>query len=124
MIGEKIKQLRISRNWTTRALAEKIGTAQGMIPRYESGDAIPRSAIVQKIAKAFDVPISDLLDEKPVVLTGAKFDAKRFERSILDLRQLDEKSKTLVSILIDELIEKKKLKDFKSAIDKMNQDLK
>lgn len=123
MLGEKIKKLRTSRNWTTRALAERIGTAQGMIPRYESGEAVPRAGVIEKLAKAFGVPLADLVNEKPVELTGEKFDAKRFERSIIDLRQLDEHSKTLVSLLIDELIEKKKLKDYHAAVNQMSNKL-
>lgn len=115
-LGNKLKDLRISRNWTTRELAEKIGVSQGMIPRYESGEATPRHDVVTKLAEVFDVSLNDLLEIKPVSITGLPFDAKRFEHSITDLRRLDERSKMLVQTLIEELVEMKKYKDYYTKI--------
>ncbi len=125
MIGDKIKKLRESRNWTIRVLAEKIGVTQGMIPRYESGKASPRGDVIQSIADAFGIPLSDLLDEKtPISLVSEKYDPRKFERALADARQLDEHTKTIVALLIDEFIEKKKLKDYRNGVIHLNDKLK
>lgn len=119
MIGDKIKELRISRNWTTRGFAEKLGVAHAMIRRYENGETIPRPGMMQRIATLFEVTLSELTNTKPMKLTGIAFDPKRYEQLLADSRQLDEDSKTLVSFLIAELLEKKRLKDYKSKIEQL-----
>lgn len=119
MIGSKIKELRISRGWTTRGFAEKLGVAHAMVHKYELGGSQPRPGMLEKIAKLFGVTLAELTDSKPVKITGIKFDAQRFEQALSDSRQLDEESKTLINLLIDKFLEKKKLQDYKNNIEKL-----
>ena len=49
-----IIQKRINKGLTQKALAEKIGTKQSAISRFESGTYNPSLAFLQKIAQALD----------------------------------------------------------------------
>lgn len=51
---------RIKKGVTQKALAEKIGTKQSSIARFESGSYNPTLSFVQKLAKALDVKIQVL----------------------------------------------------------------
>ncbi|MEP2668853.1 MAG: helix-turn-helix transcriptional regulator [Cyclobacteriaceae bacterium] len=60
MIGDIIKQKRILNNWTTRTLAEKAGITANMVSDYERGIYKPRTKVISKLARALDIPVSDL----------------------------------------------------------------
>ena len=64
MIGNNIKKLRLAKNWTQKDLAIKSNITRESIGNYERGDRIPPSDILNKIATALQVPISDLIDNK------------------------------------------------------------
>lgn len=119
MIGKKIRELRISRNLSTRGFAEDLGVAHAMVQKYESGKSKPRPAMLEKIAKLFNVTLAELTSSEPIKITGVRFDAKHYEQSLIDSRQLDEESKTLINLMIDELLEKKMLKEYKAKIEKL-----
>lgn len=112
MFSKTIKNLRESRNWSIRELGERSDIAFTMISRYEKGTAFPKGKSLEKLAKALNVSVKDLTGEAPVKFTQKNFDARKFERSISDARLLDEHTKTFLTVLIEELVEKKKLKDF------------
>lgn len=119
MIGKKINGLRISRGLTTRRLAKELGTSSSCISKWERGESIPRSAMIERIATYFGVTIGELTDSKPLKINGVKFDPIRFEQSLSNSRLLDEDSKTLINIMIDQLLEKKKLFDYKAKIEQL-----
>lgn len=58
--GEKIKHLRLERNLTQKALANKCGMYESQIRKYETGKANPKIETLQKIAKALNVSINEL----------------------------------------------------------------
>lgn len=59
-VGERIKQLRISKGITQAELAESIGTTKGVISRYEQGKRELRFAQAQGIANFLGVSVFDL----------------------------------------------------------------
>jgi len=61
-MGRRVKRLREAKGLSQRALAGKAKVTQGLIHQLESG-AIQdvRSQVVVKLAKAFGVPVTDLL---------------------------------------------------------------
>lgn len=60
-IGEKIKQLRQSRNMTQPALADALEIEQSYLSKLENGKATPSSDIFEQILKVFDVTAEDFL---------------------------------------------------------------
>lgn len=64
MPGYKIAEARIAKGWSQQQLAEKIGTTQQTIQRYESGARDLKSSVIIKLSAALGVTISYLLGLK------------------------------------------------------------
>lgn len=74
MAGYKIAEARIAKGWSQQQLAEKIGTTQQTIQRYESGARDLKSSVIIKLSAALGVTISYLLGLKDTDETVAKED--------------------------------------------------
>ena len=66
----KIAEARKAKGWNQQDLAEKIGTTQQVISRYESGDRDPKASVIAAMSSALGVTVSYLLgmDEDPNVI--------------------------------------------------------
>ena len=58
--GEKLKEIRKSRNMTQENFAELLGTSKQVISRYETNQRIPKISIAQKYADILGFSLSDL----------------------------------------------------------------
>ena len=65
-IGEQIKAMRKKAGYTQKELAEKSGVAMVSIQQYERGVRSPRIEQLQRIAKALNISVGDLLGLKKV----------------------------------------------------------
>lgn len=59
-MGEKIKLLRIEKGWSQEKLALNADLDRTYIPSIEKGERNVSITVVQKIADAFEVEISEL----------------------------------------------------------------
>lgn len=71
-IGERIRKIRIEKGMTQKEIAEKCGINDANIRKYESGRQNPKIDTIEKIAKALDVEISELLFEKSEIIEQLK----------------------------------------------------
>lgn len=55
MIAQKLKEARISRNWSQKELANKSGVSFEQISRYETGKSRPHKSVLFRLAKALGV---------------------------------------------------------------------
>lgn len=62
MIGDKIKQLRIERGLSQRALARLSEISQATISAIESSTKAPSTVTIMSIAKAMNVTVSEIVD--------------------------------------------------------------
>lgn len=61
-MGRRVKRLREAKGLSQRALAVKAKVSQGLIHQFETGLVQDvRSQVVVKLAKALDVPVTELL---------------------------------------------------------------
>lgn len=58
-----IKNLRLERNWSQAELAKKAGLSQSYIHDLETGTKTPTIRTLEKLAKALQVPIDELIDK-------------------------------------------------------------
>lgn len=65
MLGQKIKDLRVSKGLKTQDLAVEIGVNQSTISNYESGLRTPSLEVLLKIAEFFEVSTDYLLGHNP-----------------------------------------------------------
>lgn len=63
MIGKKIKETRHKKGLSQKDLADKLETSPQNLAQYENGKRNPKLSTIRKIAKALDVPMSELIDD-------------------------------------------------------------
>lgn len=86
MLGEKIKRLRESREWTQAELARKVGVTKSAISTYELGMRTPSADVVCGFAKAFGVLADYLLGIA--------------ERRTVDVEGLSERDEAIIRELV------------------------
>ncbi|HOK44617.1 MAG TPA: XRE family transcriptional regulator [Bryobacteraceae bacterium] len=59
--GKRVKQLRAERGWSLQDLANACGVSRSMLSQIERNEANPTLAVTLKIARAFGVPLADLV---------------------------------------------------------------
>lgn len=57
-LGQQIREIRLEKNLSQRALGEKAGMSQQQIAQYESGKRLPKPSSIIKIADALNVDLS------------------------------------------------------------------
>lgn len=62
-IGERIRELRVSRGYKQEYLAEVAGVSQGKISRIEGGESQPTFAEMVAIARALECRLDDFADD-------------------------------------------------------------
>jgi transcriptional regulator with XRE-family HTH domain len=62
-IGEKVKTLRRANRVTLNELSEKSGVSKSLLSQIERSISVPTVTTLQKIADAFDIPISRMFSE-------------------------------------------------------------
>lgn len=63
MLGTRLKQVRASRGWSQKDLAEASGFSRASIINWESEKRAPRTADLERLAEALEVPVQDFLEE-------------------------------------------------------------
>ena len=60
-IGQAIKELRTKRGMTQEQLADSVGMSINAISSRELGKTIPPKATIEKLCRAFGIPVSYML---------------------------------------------------------------
>lgn len=90
LLGNRIKTLRLSKNYTQEQIAEQIGISRQKYARIENGTNNITLDILSQIAKILDVSvgyITKVLDESPVVAYRAGMENSSSEK-IFDMLDL------------------------------------
>lgn len=61
-ISENIKRLRTEKDWTQEQLAEKVNVTRATVTQWETGWSQPRMGAIQRLAGAFGVSVSEVVD--------------------------------------------------------------
>jgi transcriptional regulator with XRE-family HTH domain len=106
-INEKIRLIRETKGFTQEQVAEKLGISSSVYGDIERGENDPKLSKLQKIAEAFDVQLSelvDLSDKGNLNVTFASCNQKKFyigsssaelEKSVLLLKERDKEVENL-----------------------------
>ena len=71
VIGKNIRKYRKNNKLTQSELAKKIGRTESSIRKYEKGIVKIPISLLEKIAEAFDVKLSNLCEKEPLIITNA-----------------------------------------------------
>lgn len=86
LIGDRIKQLRLLRNWKRSHVATMLGVSEKTFSRMENNEVSPSIDKVEGLAKVFEVDLSELLDLHRVPSN----DQKELNITIQRLQKIDE----------------------------------
>jgi transcriptional regulator with XRE-family HTH domain len=65
-IGKRLRQIRVAKGLSQRAIEKRSGILRPNISHYESGDTVPMLNTVEKWAKALGVPLWEVFAEAEV----------------------------------------------------------
>jgi len=57
----RLRALRDKRGWSQEELAKRAGISRGYLARLETGRHDPTLTMIEKLAKALNVPVTELL---------------------------------------------------------------
>ncbi len=66
LVGQRLRELRTSRGFSLRSLAERSGLNFNTLSLVEKGRSSPSVSTLQQLAQALDVPITAFFESKPV----------------------------------------------------------
>jgi transcriptional regulator with XRE-family HTH domain len=98
-IGDRISELRKTKNWSQNELASKADVSRVIIGRYERNEASPSIEVAKKIADALDVSMDYLVGEGQ----NASFD-KQTLQLIQDIESLEPNIKERLLYLANAII--------------------
>ncbi len=94
-----LKQLRTSKQWTQKELAEQMGVSQNTISMYEKGNREPDMERLAEIARLFDVDMNTLLESRTMKEQSAFTDTALNQR---DLRDIGKKMRSMLELFDSE----------------------
>ena len=62
---QRVRELRAKRSWTLEQTSAACGVSKSMLSEIERGSANPTLAVALRIAKAFGVPLGELVEAQP-----------------------------------------------------------
>lgn len=120
-VGDRIREIRVSRKMNQRDLARRTGLTQSWISRYERGEQKPGPTKLALLAKALNVPVSSFFTDT-AKLTGIEqyliehlrddekinlqiiLDQPKSRERLYQMLELLSANRPIVSDLVDNLI--------------------
>ncbi len=108
-LGDYMREKRKEKDWSQRDLANASGVSNAEISRLEAGKRKePSIAVLEKIAKALNTPISEVLEHADLLEAGKAFVEKYADVPVSSIIASTTKSPSLTDDLTDEEIEEVK----------------
>lgn len=97
-IGRFIKQRRKEKNITQSELAEMLNITDRAISKWENGNCLPDSGIINELCKILDITINDLFSGE---IVDMKDNEKKLEENLLEMTKMKEnRDKELLTLEI------------------------
>lgn len=101
-MSKRIKSLRKSLQWTKSDLARKAKISCAAIHQIEKGVNLPSLMIAIRLAEAFNIPLSELVDDSQLNYFS---DKDKFLLKFKEIKKLKEDDQKLILSLTKRLIE-------------------
>lgn len=109
-LGDCIKKIREAKGLSQKEVALSCKMDMGNYSRIENGKTDPSFNTVVKIAKALDIELYELFN-----INNTYKDISTYDKTLIDkltlIEQLDKKEKQAFFVMLDALVNKKRLKD-------------
>jgi transcriptional regulator with XRE-family HTH domain len=107
LIGERLREIRVSRGVKQMDLAKKLGMDQSALSRYERGEMRLPSSLLAKMAKALNASADEILGLKGL-RRGPVVRDQRFLKRLPAIDSLPERQKDALLTTIDGLLRSSK----------------
>lgn len=88
-IGNKLKSLRVNKGYTSEFVAEKLDVSLITYRRYERNESVPDLNMLEKIARTYEIPITELLVDENIIFNKGQNGGT--SNNALIINQLSEK---------------------------------
>ena len=95
-VGKFIAERRKSVNLTQLQLAEKLAVSDRAVSKWETGKAMPDSALMLELSSILGITVNDLLSGE--VVSGEKYDSELENKLLQALRENERKDKQLLML--------------------------
>lgn len=68
----RLKFYRLKQNMLQRDVAKKVNVSRSTVTKWETGDAVPRTDKLKKLAALFNCTVDELLSDEESASTGAR----------------------------------------------------
>lgn len=109
-IGDKIKQLRQERGWSQAQLAKQLKIHQKQISGYERNLHEPKTDVVAKIARLFNITMDYLVLDERNDLPAVKIGNRELLQRLEEIDRLPEHDQGTIKEIIDAFILKNQFK--------------
>ena len=115
-LGEKIRQVRRSKDRTQKDLAQQIGLTKAQLSRWEQDHVVPRTRNLQDLATALDVPFEEFknLRGPSPPLQLAQEDPEMLE-IVTQIGTLNQEQKKALKLVIHSMVTCQKLQSLAGA---------
>jgi transcriptional regulator with XRE-family HTH domain len=110
-IGDRIKELRSKKKLTQAELGETVGLTYIQIGRYETGESVPSSDGVQKLAQALDTTTDYLMNGDHDDAVPAQLTDRELLKQFKEVERLSSEDKHLVKTFIDAFLTKRHIQE-------------
>jgi len=106
LIAKKIKDLRVSVDWSQSELARQAGVTSAAVSQLEKGDRIPSLVVSRKLASALKVSVSELTCDETASSTELNSEAQLFFREFGNISKLSGHDQELIKGIVNSMKDK------------------
>lgn len=108
-IGDRIKEIRLSKKMTQAQLAKLVGLTYIQIGRYEKQKSNPSSDVLQRLADALGTSTDFLMNGNSQQIAATKITDRELLNLFQAIEQLEDEDKNMVKTFLDALITKRQI---------------
>lgn len=114
-LGQKIREIRRSKGWTQKKLAEKIEMTTAQISRWEQDHVIPRKRNLEDLARIFGVEDDTFQNLKPAAPSQLFDEDPELLEIVTQINVLNPEQKKALKLVLQSMVTCQKLQDLASA---------
>lgn len=101
-IGDKIKEIRISKGLDQKQLADMVGISKSSISEWENCKRVPRMSTLRKIAEALGVDVWEIIGFNEIEIDGPSSPLSNEEQNLVDVyRAVDDHGRKIIRAVAD-----------------------
>ena len=103
-IGDKLKQLRQECGWSQAQLANQLKVHQKQISGYERNLHVPKTGVIIKMARLFNISLDYLVLDENDSLPAVKIGDRNLLQRVEEIDRLSEHDKNTIKEILDAFI--------------------